>query len=140
MVGPLLGRRLLIIAGKGGVGRTTVACALGALAARQRKARADCPDAQQKIACESCSASSVTFSEVAQVRENLWAVNMTPESSLREYGMMVMHSAFLYRQVFERDVVRAFLRAVPGCMTTRCSARPGFTPPSRRAASRATIW
>lgn len=39
---------------------------------------------------------------------------MTPESSLREYGMMVMHSSFLYRQVFERDVVRAFLRAVPG--------------------------
>jgi anion-transporting ArsA/GET3 family ATPase len=41
---------------------------------------------------------------------------MTPEAALREYGIMVLRSAFLYKQVFERDVVRAFLRAVPGLL------------------------
>ncbi|MBL8633071.1 MAG: ArsA family ATPase [Myxococcales bacterium] len=113
MAGPLFGRRLLIIAGKGGVGRTTVACALGALAARQGK-RVLIAQTRSKNRLRELFGVERDFSEVAQVRENLWAVNMTPEASLREYGMMVMHSAFLYRQVFERDVVRAFLRAVPG--------------------------
>ena len=36
-VGPQGARRLLIVAGKGGVGRTTVACALALLAARSGK-------------------------------------------------------------------------------------------------------
>jgi len=57
---------------------------------------------------------SRSFSEVQPIDQNLWAVNMTPDAALREYGIMVMHSAFLYRQVFERDIVRAFLRAIPG--------------------------
>ncbi|HMY59918.1 MAG TPA: ArsA-related P-loop ATPase, partial [Pseudomonadota bacterium] len=35
--GHLFDRRLLIVAGKGGVGRTTVACALAVLAALQGK-------------------------------------------------------------------------------------------------------
>ncbi len=113
ITGPLFGRRLLIVAGKGGVGRTTVACALAALAARGGK-RVLLAQTRSKNRLRELFGVDRDFSEVAQVRDNLWAVNMTPESSLREYGMMVMHSAFLYRQVFERDVVRAFLRAVPG--------------------------
>lgn len=57
---------------------------------------------------------SRSFAEVQPVEPNLWAVNMTPEAAIREYGVMVLHSSFIYRQVFERDVVRAFLRAIPG--------------------------
>ncbi len=111
--GHLLSRRLLIVAGKGGVGRTTVACALAVLAARLGK-RVLLAQTRSKNSLRELFGVERDFSEVAPVRDNLWAVNMTPESSLREYGMMVMHSSFLYRQVFERDVVRAFLRAVPG--------------------------
>lgn len=111
--GHLFDRRLLIVAGKGGVGRTTVACALAVLAARLGK-RVLLAQTRSKNRLRELFAVDRDFSDVAQVRDNLWAVNMTPESALREYGMMVMHSSFLYRQVFERDVVRAFLRAVPG--------------------------
>ncbi len=111
--GHLLDRRLLIVAGKGGVGRTTVACSLAVLAARMGK-RVLLAQTRSKNRLRELFSVDRDFSEVAPVRENLWAVNMTPESALREYGMMVMHSSFLYRQVFERDVVRAFLRAVPG--------------------------
>lgn len=109
----LFDRRLLIVAGKGGVGRTTVACAL-ALAAARRGKRVLLAQVKSKDRLARLFGVTGTFADVQPIDTNLWAVNMTPESSLREYGVMVLRSAFLYRQVFERDVVRAFLRAIPG--------------------------
>jgi anion-transporting ArsA/GET3 family ATPase len=52
--------------------------------------------------------------ELARVRDRLWAVNMTPAASLREYGAMVLRSEFIARQVLENKVSRAFLHAIPG--------------------------
>ncbi len=109
----LFDRRLLIVAGKGGVGRTTVACAL-ALAAARRGKRVLLAQVKSKDRLPRLFGVSHNFSEVQPIDTNVWGVNMTPEASLREYGVMVLRSAFLYRQVFERDVVRAFLRAIPG--------------------------
>jgi anion-transporting ArsA/GET3 family ATPase len=111
----LLSARLLIIAGKGGVGRTTVACALALLAARSGK-RVLLAQTKSKDRLGHLFGVKRSFAEIQPARENLWAVNMTPENALREYGTMVLRSAFLYRQVFERDIVRAFLRAVPGLL------------------------
>jgi anion-transporting ArsA/GET3 family ATPase len=109
----LFDRRLLIVAGKGGVGRTTVACALALAAARQGK-RVLLAQVKSKDRLPRLFGVAHNFAEVQPIDTNLWGVNMTPEASLREYGVMVLRSAFLYRQVFERDVVRAFLRAIPG--------------------------
>lgn len=111
----LLERRLLIISGKGGVGRTTVAASLAVLAARRGK-RVLLTQTKSKDRLASLFGVRKNFAEVQPVSENLWAVNMTPEAALREYGIMVLRSTFLYKQVFERDVVRAFLRAVPGLL------------------------
>ena len=111
----LLDRRLIIIAGKGGVGRTTVAAALALRAAKQGK-RVLLAQTKSKDRLPHLFGVRRNFAEVQPVTENLWAVNMSPEAALREYGVMILHSAFLYKQVFERDVVRAFLRAVPGLL------------------------
>lgn len=109
----LFDRRLLVIAGKGGVGRTTVACAL-ALAAARRGKRVLLAQTKSKERLPRLFGVNANFTEVQPVDTNLWAVNMTPEVALREYGVMVLRSSFLSRQVLERDVVRAFLRAIPG--------------------------
>lgn len=109
----LFDRRLLVIAGKGGVGRTTVACAL-ALAAARRGKRVLLAQTKSKERLPRLFGINQSFVEVQPVDSNLWAVNMTPEVALREYGNMVLRSSFLSRQVLERDVVRAFLRAIPG--------------------------
>jgi anion-transporting ArsA/GET3 family ATPase len=109
----LFDRRLLIVAGKGGVGRTTVASALALAAARSGK-RVLLAQTKSKDRLPRLFGVDKSFAEVQPIDSNLWAVNMTPESALREYGVMVLRSAFVYRQVFERDVVRAFLRAIPG--------------------------
>lgn len=110
----LFDRRLLVIAGKGGVGRTTVACALAILAARRGKRVLLAQTKSKDRLPQLLGVPGKHFGEVQPVRENLWAVNMTPDVALREYGVMVLRSSFIYKQVFERDVVRAFLRAVPG--------------------------
>lgn len=111
----LLDRRLLIVSGKGGVGRTTVAAALAVLAARRGK-RVLLAQTKSKDRLGAVLGVRKSFAEIQAVADNLWAVNMTPEAALREYGIMVLRSAFIYKQVFERDVVRAFLRAVPGLL------------------------
>jgi anion-transporting ArsA/GET3 family ATPase len=45
---------------------------------------------------------------------NVDAVNMTPQSALHEYGLMVLRSELVYRALFENRAVRGFLGAIPG--------------------------
>ena len=42
------------------------------------------------------------------------AVNMTPESALREYGVLTLRSELVARALLENRAVRSFLNAVPG--------------------------
>ncbi|MEA3020870.1 MAG: hypothetical protein QOI47_2394 [Actinomycetota bacterium] len=80
----LLDRRLLFVTGKGGVGKTTVAAALGLLAAREGRRTLVCEvDAKGNLA---------DFYEIArpgftprQVQPNLNVMAMNTEESLKEY-------------------------------------------------------
>ncbi len=53
-------------------------------------------------------------SEIREVDENLYAVNVTPQAAMEEYALMVLKIKLIYRAVFENRVVKAFLRVVPG--------------------------
>src|SRR2546430_9064532 len=44
--------------------------------------------------------------QVTAVGPNIWAVNMTPEIALEEYGMMTLKSKALYSVLLERDLGR----------------------------------
>ncbi|MSP60950.1 MAG: hypothetical protein EXR72_11515 [Myxococcales bacterium] len=109
----LLDLRLIIVAGKGGVGRTTVAAALASAAARRGK-RVLLAQTKSKERLSKLLGGPRVESEVVQVRERLWAVNITPEAALREYGLMILKSSLVYRAVFENRLAKAFIRAIPG--------------------------
>ena len=110
----LFDKQLVIIAGKGGVGRTTVAAAM-ALASAHKGKRVLLAQTKSKERLSSLfGLSSPVGSELVRVRDRLWAVNMTPQASLREYGAMVLRSEFIARQVLENKVSRSFLHAIPG--------------------------
>lgn len=109
----LLDKRLVIIGGKGGVGRTTVAAAL-ALAAARRGKRVLLAQTKSKERVSTLFGVSPVGPELMRVRDDLWAVNMTPQAALLEYGAMMLHSEFIARQVLENKVSRAFLHAIPG--------------------------
>jgi anion-transporting ArsA/GET3 family ATPase len=107
----LFDKRLIVIGGKGGVGRTTVAAAF---AAARRGKRVLLAQTRSKERLSRLFGSQPVGAELTPVRERLWAVNMTPLVALREYGTMVLRSEFIAKQVLENKVSRAFLHAVPG--------------------------
>jgi anion-transporting ArsA/GET3 family ATPase len=109
----LYDRRLLVVAGKGGVGRTTVAAALALSAARRGK-RVLLAQMRSRERLSMLLGGPPVRSEIVRVQPNLWAVNITPEAALREYGIMVLRSAMIERAVLENKLARAFVRAIPG--------------------------
>ena len=109
----LFDKRLVVVAGKGGVGRTTVAAAL-ALGAARRGRRVLLAQTKSKERLSTLLGGPRVGGDIVRVRENLWAVDIFPESALREYGLMVLHSNLVYKAVFENKISRAFIRAIPG--------------------------
>ena len=80
----LLDRKLVFVTGKGGVGKTTIAAALGVLAASRGKRTLLCEmDAKGDLA--SSFETKPTRFEEREVAENLWAMSMDTEASLRQY-------------------------------------------------------
>ena len=80
----LLNRRLLFVTGKGGVGKTTVAAALGLLAAREGKRTLVCEvDAKGNLA-DFYETPQPGFDE-REVQPGLWLMSMDTEASLKEY-------------------------------------------------------
>jgi anion-transporting ArsA/GET3 family ATPase len=106
-------RRLILVVGKGGVGRSTVAAAIaGACARAGKKTLIFETNANDRLG--SYFDKPAVGPQLAQLAPNLWAVNATPASALEEYGMMVLRWKSVYEMVFENRVTKAFLRAIPG--------------------------
>lgn len=87
---PLLDRQLVVVTGKGGTGKTTVAAALAVLAARQGKRVLICEmDAKGSLA-SAFDAGPLPFDPI-EVGERIWAMAMNTEDSLREYLRLFVH-------------------------------------------------
>lgn len=113
MAGPsLLDRRLLLVTGKGGVGKSTVSAALALLAARAGKRVLVCEvNAQERIA--PLLGAPPAGPAIREALPGLFTVDVTPQESMREYGLMVLKFRTIYDAVFENRVVRYFLKAIP---------------------------
>ncbi len=113
----LLDRRLVVVTGKGGVGKSTVSAALAVLAARRGKRVLVAEiDARERIAPMLGGRPSGPV--VRQAVPGISTVNVDPRHSLEEYALMVVKVRALYQAVFENRVVRFFLRAVPSLAET----------------------
>ncbi|HET8540118.1 MAG TPA: ArsA-related P-loop ATPase [Anaeromyxobacter sp.] len=108
----LLDRRLLIVTGKGGVGKSTVAAALALAAARAGKRVLVCEvNAQERIA--PLLGAPPAGGAIREALPGVFSVNVTPADAMREYGLMVVRFKTIYDAVFENRLVRYFLRVVP---------------------------
>ncbi len=113
MTTELYDRRLILVLGKGGVGRSTVAAAIaGQCAARGKRTLLYETNANDRFG--NYFDKPAVGTEPVELASNLWAVNATPASALAEYGLMVLKFRTVYEMVFENRVTRAFLRAIPG--------------------------
>lgn len=106
-------RRLILVVGKGGVGRSTVAAAIAERCARSgRKTLLFEVNANDRFG--TYFDKPAVGPTVTQLAPNLWGVNTNPASALEEYGLMILKFRSVYEMVFENRVTRAFLRAIPG--------------------------
>jgi anion-transporting ArsA/GET3 family ATPase len=109
----LFERRLILVVGKGGVGRSTVAAAIAGECARQGR-RTLLYETNANDRFGNYFDKPPVGPKPAELAPNLWAVNATPASALEEYGLMILRWQSVYEMVFENRVTKAFLRAIPG--------------------------
>ncbi len=106
-------RRVILVVGKGGVGRTTVAAALAHECARRgRKTLLFETNANDRLG--NYFDKPAVGTEASQLAPNLFAVNTNPAAALAEYGLQILKFKSVYEMVFENRVTKAFLRAIPG--------------------------
>lgn len=109
----VLDKRLLFITGKGGVGKSTVASALGLAAARRGKRVIVCELAQQERVSRLFRDEGVGFEET-ELATNLAGISIDPQRALEEYLRTRVGSRTLFRLLFENRVFQYFVAAAPG--------------------------
>lgn len=112
MSAPLLDRRLVVVTGKGGTGKSTLSAAIALAAARLGKKTLVC----EVVARERVSELFGRPPSGTQIRElapNLSSVHVRPREAMREYALMILRYQTLYRLAFENAAARYFLAAAP---------------------------
>jgi len=109
----ILNKRLILVTGKGGVGRSTVAASI-ALACAQKGRRTLLFECNAKDRFGSFFGQPPVRTQVTRLQNNLYAINTNPEAALEEYGLMILRFKRVYKMVFENRITKYFLRAIPG--------------------------
>lgn len=109
----LLDRRLILVVGKGGVGRSTVAASVAAACARRGR-RTLLYEANANDRFGHFFGAGPVGTGITPLARDLHAVNTNPAAAMEEYGMMILRFRRVYKMVFENRVSRYFLRAIPG--------------------------
>jgi anion-transporting ArsA/GET3 family ATPase len=105
--------RFVFVTGKGGVGKTTVSGALAlALAARGKRVLVAMCKTKERLSA--ILGTQPIRDEIVPVGDNMWAVNMSPERALEEYGHLILRVRAVTRAVFDNKYTKAFFRAAPG--------------------------
>ncbi|HEX7059136.1 MAG TPA: ArsA-related P-loop ATPase [Solirubrobacterales bacterium] len=99
--------------GKGGVGKTTVAVALGLRAAAAGKRTIVCEVSSQENASRMFDHTQVGFHEV-EMEENLWTISIDPDESMREYVLLQLKVRAMRDMLFRSRIFNYLAAATPG--------------------------
>ncbi len=105
-------RQIHFVTGKGGVGKSLVACALATRFVDEGHRTLLCQVNARDSHAQLLGIPAVS-DDVEVAAPNLWTVNFSPTQATREYALMTLKLESLYKAVFENRVMRTFLRFVP---------------------------
>jgi anion-transporting ArsA/GET3 family ATPase len=108
----LLDRRLVVVMGKGGTGKSTISAALALAAAKRGKRVLVCEVTARERVSE-LFGKPASGTQIRELLPGLHSVHVRPPEAMREYALMTLRYEFLYNLVFENKVVRYFLAAAP---------------------------
>jgi anion-transporting ArsA/GET3 family ATPase len=105
-------RRLLYVTGKGGVGKTTVAAAVGLAAARAGRRTIVCEVAEQDRVSRAFKREGVSAETEVELAENLWAITIDPQRALEEWLSRQLGAGA--RLLTRASAFQYFVAAAPG--------------------------
>lgn len=112
-VGDLLDKKLLFVTGKGGVGKSTAALALGLAGVKRGKRTIVCEVASQENVSRVFRRAQVGFNEV-ELSPGLWGISIDPDESMREYLLLQLKVKAM-RDLLVRSKLFLYLaQAAPG--------------------------
>jgi anion-transporting ArsA/GET3 family ATPase len=114
MAGSLLDKSLVYVTGKGGVGKTTVAAALGLAGAARGRRTIVCEVAHQDRVSRAFAREGVREEVEVQLEENLWAITVDPEAALREWLAGQLGGGPPVRLLTRSHAFQYFVAAAPG--------------------------
>jgi anion-transporting ArsA/GET3 family ATPase len=109
----LFDKRLVIVTGKGGVGKSTVALTLGMAAAARGKRTIVCEVSAQERLSRVFHRAEVGFSEV-EMADNLWAISIDPDEAMREYVLLQLKVRAMRDLLFRSRIFTYLTAATPG--------------------------
>jgi anion-transporting ArsA/GET3 family ATPase len=112
-VSHLFDKRLIVVTGKGGVGKTTVSAALGLAAAARGKRTIVCEVSRQERMSRAFRKEGVGFSET-ELAEDFWAISIDPEDALFEYLEDQIGSRRIAGFLFHNRIFEYLAAAAPG--------------------------
>jgi anion-transporting ArsA/GET3 family ATPase len=104
---------VVFVTGKGGVGKTTVAVALGLRAASEGKRTIVCEVSSQENASRMFDHTEVGFHEI-EMEENLWSISIDPDESMREYVLLQLKVRAMRDMLFRSRIFNYLAAATPG--------------------------
>jgi anion-transporting ArsA/GET3 family ATPase len=113
MAPAILDRRIVFLTGKGGVGKSTVAAALGLVATRRGKRTIICEVAQQERMSSVFHTHGVGYRET-ELAEDLFAFSIDPQRALEEYLQLQIKIKPVYDLMFKNRIFTYFAAATPG--------------------------
>ena len=109
----LFSRRLVLLTGKGGVGKSVVGAAI-ALAARERGKRVLLVEVAAPLEAARLLGGPPSGGREAEVLPGLFTVNLDPAAAMDEYVRHVVKLEMFTRRILESPIYRRFFAAAPG--------------------------
>lgn len=136
----LFDRRLLVVVGKGGVGKTTIACALALAASKLGKRTLLAEVDGVGRAASLLGVAPGGIGEARAVRPSLSVMSVDGSAALEEYLEIIVPVKRVLRAVFESRIYRYFVAAAPGLKELMTIGKIWFEAERTDSESGERIW